>query len=267
MSDRLPKPERQSRILKRLQSQATVRILSLAEEFGVATETIRRDIDEMAEQGLVNRTYGGAATPLLAQEPGVEERRTSRVAERWRIAALAAEMVEPRDVLMIDSGSTTAIFARALAARRPELPEITVLTNGIDIARSLAAMPGARVMLCPGSYRDSELGVYGQETTAFLSRYKANKAVIGAGGITTEAVTDADSQACWVKRMMIERAGECVLLIDKAKHGAELFESVCPLTQIDHLVTDSAPGGKLAAALGKAQVQLHVAEAPSAGLT
>lgn len=260
MSDRLPKSERQKRILKRLRSQMTVRVLSLAQEFGVATETIRRDIDEMAERGLVNRTFGGATAPLLTQEPGIEQRETRGVAERARIAALAADMVEPRDVLMIDSGSTTALFARALAARGRE---ITVLTNGIAVARALATQAGAHVILCPGSYRESELGVYGQETTAFLGRYKANKAFIGAGGITTAAVTDADSQACWVKRAMIERASECVLLIDRSKYGADLFESICPLSRIDHIVTDVRPGAKLMAAIAKAKVQLHVAGMPA----
>ncbi|HUF86345.1 MAG TPA: DeoR/GlpR family DNA-binding transcription regulator [Thermohalobaculum sp.] len=262
MIGRLSKSERQKRILGRLRSRVTVRILSLAEEFGVATETIRRDIDELAGQGLVSRTYGGAVSPLLAEEPGLLQREMSRVDERARIAARAADMVEPRDVLMIDSGSTTAQFARALAARRLE---VTALTNGIAVARALAENAGARVILCPGDYRESELGVYGQETAAFLGRYKANKAFIGAGGITTEAVTDADSQACWIKRTMIERAGECMLLVDSGKFGADLFEAVCPLPRIDHVLTDSAPPPRLLAAIAKAKVRLHVAEATAGG--
>lgn len=255
MTRRIAKTERQRRIVDRLKRQVTVRILALATEFGVTTETIRRDIDELTGRGLVSRTYGGATSPSLIEEPGYLQRETARVPQRRRIAAAAIGLVSAGDVLMVDSGSTTAQFARALGERSLA---VTVLTNGIAVARAADRNDQAKIILCPGEYRERELGVYGEATTDFLGRYRANLAIIGAGGLTAGTVTDQDSGACWVKRTMIARAERRVLLIDSAKFGAELFNTICPLADIDDIVTDATPGSAIAAAIAAAGTRLHV---------
>ena len=116
MDVRLKRSERFERIIDELRGSTTVRISQLADDFGVSTETVRRDIDELSRRGLVDRTYGGAAGRPMAREPAVNERYQSLVEERSRIGAFAAQLVEPGDVLMIDSGSTTTHFAQRLAA-------------------------------------------------------------------------------------------------------------------------------------------------------
>src|SRR5437868_7775214 len=97
--EKLSKRQRQERILARLASTVAVRISSLAEEFQVTTETIRRDLDELAGRGLLARTYGGAAGRALASEPGVKARAQTLVAERQRIAKRAAGLVSAGDVV------------------------------------------------------------------------------------------------------------------------------------------------------------------------
>lgn len=253
---RLSKDERWERILSRLNSDVTVRISSLAEQFGVTTETIRRDIDQLTARGLVSRTYGGAASRSLTSEPNLLQRREYNVAERQQIAQLAVTLIEPGDVLMIDSGSTTSQFARALAASPLEL---TVLTNCLPVAQSLGGIRNFRVMLCPGTFRETESAVYGQETSAFLSGYQANKAIIGAGGITATHVTDADTEASWVKRKMIEQSKRTVLLLDHSKFGSRMFENVCPLASIADLIVDREPQKTIARALAGAAVRVQVA--------
>ena len=114
--DRLSKRERQDRILARLDTPVAVRISDLAEEFDVTTETIRRDLDELAERGLLARTYGGAAMRALTDEPGIATRAQTNVAERQRIALDAARLVKSGDVIMIDAGSTTAHLAESPGA-------------------------------------------------------------------------------------------------------------------------------------------------------
>ena len=255
-AERLSKKERWERILKRLNSDVTVRISTLAEQFGVTTETIRRDIDTLTQRGLVSRTYGGAASRSLAGEPGLAQRRARNVAERERIARTAAALVQPGDVLMVDSGSTTYHFARALAAAHMDL---TVLTNCIPVAQALGAAAECRVLLCPGLFSETEHAVFGQETTGFLERFHANKAFIGAGGITAQMVTDADAEACWVKRKMIEKADRSVLLVDHSKFECRLFDTVCELAEIGDLVVDRRPPEAIARALRKVPTTLHVA--------
>ncbi len=256
MPSRLSKSQRHERILERLGSDVTVRISTLADQFDVTTETIRRDIDELTDKGLVDRTYGGAASKSLSSEPAMEQRRLTQVAERERIGACAASLVKPDDVVMIDAGSTTLHFARALAACDFGL---TILTNCLAVAHVLGPIRRIRVMLCPGEYRETESGLYGEETTAFLDRFMANKAIIGAGGLTGDSVTDVDSQASWIKLKMIERAEESFLLIDHSKFEARLFSTVCKLSRLDNIVTDRTPPRNIGTAIDDAHVKLHVA--------
>jgi len=254
---RLSKRERQERIIAALRVNSTVRVAALAETFGVATETVRRDLDDLSRRGLVDRAYGGAAARPMAREPAFVERERALRDERGRIGALAATLVVPGEVVMIDAGSTTTCFAHALAAADIEL---AVLTNSYSVATALAPASRARVVLCPGDYEPREAGVYGPEAIAFLERFHANTAFIGGGGVTAEGVTDADSRASWVKRMMLRRAERGLLLADHSKFGTALLEVVCPLAALDDLVTDAAPPADLGEALADAGVAVHVAE-------
>jgi DeoR/GlpR family transcriptional regulator of sugar metabolism len=253
---RLSRDDRFARILVALRIGSSVRIADLAARFGVSTETVRRDLDELSRQGLVDRTYGGAAPAISIHEPAVHDRANERVAERRRIGACAAEMIEDGDVLMIDSGSTTVHFAQRLAIAAPR---ITVLTNCLGVALVLGPLTETRVVLCPGEYQVQEGGVFGPETAAFLQRFRATKAIIGASGLTTEGPVELDSAATWVKRTMIERAAQRFLLIDESKLDALSIETVCPLGQIDDLVTSALPAAALRDALIAAGTAVHVA--------
>lgn len=239
--ERLPKHTRQERILRRLSSDVAVRISALADEFAVTTETVRRDLDELSERGLLSRTYGGAAIRSVAGEPGVYLRAQERVEERRRIAQAAAEEVRPGDVLMIDAGSTTAHFASALVQRSIEL---TVITNSLTVARRLGGADSVTVLMCPGEFRVTEEGVFGFEVANFLNRFHADLAVIGAGGISDTEVTDADPEGVEVKRRMMARSARTMLLADAGKFGRTLFATVCLIPEIDVLVTDSGLTGE-----------------------
>jgi DeoR/GlpR family transcriptional regulator of sugar metabolism len=261
--DKLSKRERQERIVTRLNTTVAVRISDLAEEFDVTTETIRRDLDALAERGLLARTYGGAAMRALSDEPGIAARAQTHVAERERIGQAAASLVKSGDVLMIDAGSTTAHLAKVLA----HLPiEFRAITNSIGVARVLGQSDMASVILCPGDLRLTEEGVFGPETLDFLDRYHADLAFIGAGGFTTQEISDADAAAVAVKRRIIARAERTYLLADHTKGGKTQFAAICPLSAIDGLVTDAAPDEALRRALAEAQVELRVAETGANGI-
>ena len=146
---RLTQHERHAQIAALLRHEGTVRIATLAKAFDVTTETVRRDLDELAETGALNRTYGGGASRSLIDEPGIGVRSRTHAAERGRIARAAARMVEPGDALMIDGGSTTRLFAQMLAARELHL---TVVTNCLPVAQALGTNPHCRTILCPGDY-------------------------------------------------------------------------------------------------------------------
>ena len=255
-ADRLHRNARFERIMAALRVGSFVRIADLAARFGVSTETVRRDLDELSRRGLVDRTYGGAAPAVSFHEAAGDERARERVAERRRIGTCAAGLIQDGDVLMIDSGSTTVHFAQRLAATAPR---ITVLTNCLGVALALGPAAETRVVLCPGDYRVQEGGVFGPETAAFLQRFRATKAIIGASGLTSEGPVELDSAATWVKRTMIKRAARCFLLIDESKLGAQSIETVCPLDQIDDLVASAMATAALRDALYAAGIKVHVA--------
>jgi DeoR/GlpR family transcriptional regulator of sugar metabolism len=252
---RLTQEQRHAEVLALLRREGTVRIATLAQRFDVTTETARRDLDHLAATGALQRTYGGGASRSLTEEPGIGIRSRSHALERSRIGAAAAAAVEPGDALMIDCGSTTALFANALAARN--LP-LTVVTNCLPAARVLATGGRCRVILCPGDYVMREGGVYGADTVDFIRRFRANTGFVGAGGLAADGVSDADSRSCAIKRAMLERCERTQLLLDASKFDVVQFERVCALHAIDGLVTDRTPPRRLAAALERAGVSVRV---------
>lgn len=254
--DRLGKDERRARILAELRGSSAVRIAELAGELGVSTETIRRDLDALGRSGLIQRTYGGAAARALTMEPAISERYQERMAEREAIAACAVRLIEPGRVLMIDAGSTTVHFARRLSAT---LHDLTVITNSYGVAMALAPNPGIEVILGPGRYDAREAGVTGAETVRFLAGYNADVAVIGASGLAVDGPNDVNSGMAEVKRAMLARSRDNLLLVDRSKFGRLSLEVICPLADIGRVVSDAAPEGKLAVALERAGVAVVVA--------
>ncbi|MBO1077212.1 DeoR/GlpR family DNA-binding transcription regulator [Roseomonas marmotae] len=248
------KAARHAAILEALSTDPTVRISQLADDFDVSAETVRRDVEELSARGMVRRTYGGAST--AASQPVLGERERIQVAERARIGRAAAALVPEEAVVMLDAGSTTTHFARALARREIRA---TLLTNSLDAALAAGACPTLRVVIAPGELSLAERGVYGPETAAFLRRFHVDMAVIGASGLTEEGPCEAESRAAWVKRAMLERAGRRLLLVDSRKFGAAFLECVSPLQGLTDLVTEAAPAGPLATALGQARVAVRIA--------
>lgn len=250
---RVSKTERQQQILAELRLAPHVRISELAERFGVSTETVRRDVDTLSEQGLVSRAYGGAAATPMAIQPSFGERNEAHLEERIKIAERAALVPRHGEVLMIDAGSTTSQFARRLAVTGRDL---TVLTNSIPVAGALSSNDAIDVILCPGDYSLSEAAVYGDETIAFLRRFRANRAFIGASGLAADGIMDANRAAGAVKRAMLKQSDEGYLLVDHSKFNQHMLCIVEPLSAIDALISDIPPKGALLEALDAADVCL-----------
>jgi DeoR/GlpR family transcriptional regulator of sugar metabolism len=253
---RLRKTERREQILAELRLAPHVRISALAERFGVSAETVRRDVDALSDEGLVNRAYGGASAAPMGVQPPFGERDRARIEERARIGRLAASLVKPGEVLMIDAGSTTTQLARALTVNGKGL---TVLTNSLSVAQTLGQNGSADIMLCPGDYMPNESAVYGSETEAFISRFHANRAFIGAGAIAPEGIMDVNRAGSGIKRAMLRQAEKVYALIDHSKFNQMLLSLVVDLGAIDVLICDQEPTGALAKALREAKVEVRIA--------
>ncbi len=252
---RLTKKERHELILSEVRRSASIRISKLARRIGVAGETIRRDLIELGEAGLINRTYGGATISLVTSEPVISERGLTLVEERSRIGRGAAGLIEKGQIVMIDGGSTTYEVARNLSQLTRDL---TVITNSTGVASVAGANPTFRVILCPGTYDAREGSVLGEDTVEFVRRYNADVAIISASGINADGASDIISGAVAVKRTMVARSLSTVLVVTRDKFGRSSLERVCALGQLSDIVTDTEPQAELRTAIEEAGAELHV---------
>ena len=242
---KLNKSDRHSRIVAELRASPSLRVNELAHLLNVSTETIRRDLAELDERGLINRTYGGAMRPV-AFEPALAEREKMMVEERERIAAAAVRLVEPNDILMIGGGATTTIFARRLAAERDH---VTVITHAFSVAVALASNPFHKVLMLPGQYDAREGLIHGPDTIDALQKYRAGKAFLGASGLTPEGPNDAGVGPGLIYGAMMRRAAQTVILADRSKFGRPSLTVFGPWSPSVTLVSDTAPDGDLGEAL------------------
>jgi DeoR/GlpR family transcriptional regulator of sugar metabolism len=253
---RQPKRKRQEAILAELRASPALRVSELAAAFSLSTETIRRDLDELSRQGLLSRTYGGATGAPVSLEPWLDDRYHLHSDRRTAIARATATHIADGEALMIDAGATTIFVARRLAAERNDL---RVVTTSFGVAAALATNPSIHILCAPGEFDPRDGGVGGPDTLAFLRRFNVGKAIIGASRVDAQGPSDVNSTSVWIKRVMIERAQETILVADHGKFDNTAFETVCPLEEIDFLVTDDKPPVALTRALDRAGVKLHVA--------
>lgn len=251
-----PKNRRQDAILAELRASPAIRIVDLASAHGVSTETIRRDLDELSAAGLISRTYGGATGAPLASEPLLDERYHSNQAQRIALAKGAAPLIRDGDTLMIDAGATTIYVARRLAAERNHL---TVVTTSFGVASALAANPTFRIRVCPGEYDPRDGGVGGPDAINYLAQFHVAHAVIGSSRLDADGPSDSNPTSVWIKRSMIKQANQTILVLDHEKIGEVAFERVCPLGDIDHLVTNGQLPEVVSKALIIAKVTVHLA--------
>lgn len=254
VAGRLKKSERRRQILLELKLRPHVRISELSRQFRVSTETVRRDFDALADDGLISRAHGGASAPAQGHYPSLDERANARIEERERIGQRAAELVGEGETVMIDSGSTTIQMARALAYLGTPC---TVITNSIPVAMTLGhGVP--QVLLCPGEYLAAESAVVGTETLEFLTRFNVDRCFIGASGLSVEGPSETVRGFAAVKRVMQQRATKTHLLIDSEKFGRKGLASVGTLGDLDSIIVDEKPSGALSGALVSANVRITV---------
>lgn len=252
---RFKKKERRRHILQELKLRPHVRISELAQRFNVSTETVRRDLDALADEGLIARAHGGASAPARGRHPSLDERANARIEERERIGRRAAELVREGETVMIDSGSTTIQMAQSLAYL--ETP-CTVITNSVPVAMTLGG-GASEVLLCPGEFLSAESAVVGTETLEFLSRFNVDRCIIGSSGISEDGPSESVRGFAAVKRMMLQRAVARHLLIDSEKFGRRGLAHVGGLADLTSVVVDARPQGALLSAMEGASVEMLVA--------
>lgn len=252
---RLSKAERHERIVSELNASPTIRASELASALGVSHETIRRDLMELNDQGLINRTYGGAARPFAFEAP-IHERLRFKINERQRIGGAVCKLFAENEVILLGAGATTNHVARCMAARCRNL---TVITHDFGVAEALCHNPTIRTLFLAGRAHPGERYVFGQQTLLGIESFQANWAVVGASGVDRHGIYDADDEAAAIYRAMTMRGARSVLVADATKFNQPSLMPFANWQDIDVFVTDEAPESGLDQAITKSGVKLIVA--------
>ncbi|QVQ50024.1 DeoR/GlpR transcriptional regulator [Spiractinospora alimapuensis] len=236
--------ERQQEILDRARAAGRVDVAALAADFGVAGETIRRDLTTLERDGVLRRVHGGAIpVERFGFEPTLGLRNTVMTEEKDRIAKAALEEVPAEGAILIDAGSTTGRLAEHLPTDR----ELTVITNSLPIASTLRSRPAVEVLFVGGRVRARTMAAVGAWSYQILEQIYVDVAFIAANGISPErGLTTPDTSEAEVKRRMVRAARRAVLLCDHTKFGNDHLARFAQVEDIDTVITDTGLADGLA---------------------
>ena len=236
--------ERQQLIVDIVREQRTATVEDLSDRLDVSEATIRRDLEKLTNSGSLQRAYGGAiAIQQIEPEPPVVRRITENADAKRRIGRAAAELIEDGETVFIGSGTTTIEVARQLAGRR----NLKVITNALNVANVLAAMPDITTILIGGILRNSELSLVGYLAEQALADLSANKVVMGIRALSVErGLSNEVGMETSVDRAIMRCAPTLIVVADHTKLGKTASVIIAPATAIHTLVTDMlAPAEKV----------------------
>ena len=240
-----------------VQARGSVTVEQLAETLGVTLQTVRRDVQKLADDGLLARFHGGVRVPSSTTENIAHMQRENLNAEgKARIARAVAKSVPNHCSLILNIGTTTEAIAKALLHHKG----LRVITNNLNVAATLCGNPDCEVIVTGGLVRPRDRGIVGEATVDFIRQFRVDIAIIGISGIEPDgSLRDFDYREVKVAQTIISHAREVWLAADHSKFHRPAMVELARLTQIDRLFTDAAPPGPFAALLAEADVQCDVA--------
>ena len=229
--------ERQQRILEILREELSVRGSRLGELLGVSEMTIRRDLDALERQGIVERTHGGA---VFRQERVVGKFHYNsavqeNLREKQRIARRAAAMIEPNGIIFLGEGTTCAQMIRYVDSGMP----FTIFTNNLGVISEIEDKTGDLILL-GGAYNHTTRALAGPLTMEMISQVNVTKLFLGADGFSLNAgLTTPNLEMATVERSMIRHTrGKVIVMVDHSKFGLVAEIVITPIKNIDVLITD-----------------------------
>ena len=231
--------ERKGKLVDYIGLHRRVTVPELCREFAVSSATIRNDLRELDEAGLITRTHGGAIKKTrTGHEPVIESRVSRNLSAKAAVAAAALSCIRDGDTIVLDAGTTTAELARLLGSRK----NITVVTNDLAIASILEPVESVEILLTGGLLRKGFHCTVDHGMNAFLSTLSVDKALMGANSFSlARGASTPDMAQAEMKRKMIAMATQVILLCDHTKLETNSFINFASGSQVDLLVTDEIP--------------------------
>ncbi|HKV40420.1 MAG TPA: DeoR/GlpR family DNA-binding transcription regulator [Blastocatellia bacterium] len=239
--DILVENQRAEAVLRELLRDGNITIDGMAKRFHVSPASIRRDLRELEQAGLLRRTSGGAALiePALYEVfrnvSSFGEQEQQHAAEKRRIGLAAAEMIADGEVVSLGAGTTTTQVARGIRHRK----DITVVTNAVNIAMELSHRSDLKILMAGGFLSSHWFALIGAEAVQSVSAMFVDKTFIGIDGIHPQhgLTTNYPDQAA-IHRQMLKQARYRVIVADHCKFNVTCTALVCSLDEINMLITD-----------------------------
>jgi DeoR family transcriptional regulator of aga operon len=248
-------------VLDAITEAGHVDVDELAKKLQVSPSTIRRDLNFLAEQQLLSRTHGGAVGTTVNYDLPVRYRRSSRSTEKERIGQAVAGLIPDGSVVGLSGGTTTTEVARALAGEHPdsdpEGKQVTIVTNAINIANELTVRRRIKLIVTGGVSRLHSFELTGPLAYDALSQFDLDVAVLGVNALDPDwGAKVADEDEARINRLMVERARTVIVAADATKLSSRAFARVCPLADINYLVTGQGIDPTAAAKIQAAGVKV-----------
>lgn len=248
---------RQLKLLDEVRARGSVTVEQLAETLSVTLQTVRRDIQRLADAGLLARFHGGVRVPNSTIENLAHRQRENLHAEgKARIARAVAAEVPDNCSLILNIGTTTEAIARALLHHKG----LRVITNNLNVAAILSSNTSSEVIVAGGVVRARDRGIVGEAAVDFIRQFRVDIALIGISGIEADgSLRDFDYREVKVAQTIMTHAREVWLAADSSKFNRPAMVELATLAQIDRLFTDQPPPAPFPALLAEAGVSCDVA--------
>ncbi len=247
---------RQQKTLELVRERGYISIEELAQYFDVTPQTIRRDINQLADEGLLRRYHGGAAHDSSVENTEYTMRAGYMLEEKRRIAEAVAAAVPDHASLFINIGTSTEAIAHALLNHTG----LKIITNNLNVAKILSTKEDFEVLIASGRVRPDG-GVIGQATADFFKQFKADYALIGISGIDEDGtLLDFDFQEVCVSQELLSSARQVFLAADSSKFGRNAMIRLGSLKQVDSIFTDQQPNEQYLKTIHNLGVNLVVAK-------
>ncbi len=229
--------ERHQFILEKLHQEGDLNVINLYRELKVSRVTIRKDLKLLEEKGLLFRTHGGATlkNPYTIDRP-VNEKEKLQSAEKSKIGAVAARLIDDNDSIIIASGTTVLALAKKIQNKK----NLTVITASLNVALELLQQPDIEVLQLGGILRKTSSSVTGPYAQSILADFSCTKLFLGVDGIDLEfGLSTTSAMEAHLNRQMIEASQKVIVLSDSTKFGKRGFGKICGLDKVDRIITDA----------------------------
>ncbi|WP_341218069.1 DeoR/GlpR family transcriptional regulator [Neptunomonas phycophila] len=245
---------RQDQIFEMIQQKGFVTIDELVEHFQVTPQTIRRDLNQLAESDKIKRHHGGAGIESSTVNTAYQTRKIMNLEAKQKIATAISKQIPDGSSLFINIGTTTETVAQALLHHK----NLQIVTNNLHVATILSVKEDFKIIIAAGEVRHRDGGIIGEATVDFMNQFQMDFGIIGISGIDEDgSLLDFDYREVRVAQMIINNSRQVLLGADSDKFGRSAMVRLGNITQMDHVFTEKSPSQDMCRLLKEHNVVLH----------